>query len=295
MKFQLFIAVVFLIPIFITLGAVVFYTKKYKKGKRSPITGSLLRSPGESLRNELESNLEKLENAFFRVLYVSFLPLLGLFILLIIQKENIQYWQLAIIFALYVFLIFWQLRKIIALLKIRFNLRLGLDAEIAAGQELNQLMLDGCPVFHDFPAENFNIDHVVIGPGGVYAVETKGRAKPDKGRGKIDANVIFDGKKLQFPGWFETKPLEQAKRQADWLSKWLSSAVGSPIKAQGVLILPGWFVERKGAGQVMVISGKEAYHLKKSGRNTLVPEMIQRITHQVEQRCRNVEPAAYRK
>ena len=36
------------------------------------------------------------------------------------------------------------------------------DAEVAIGQELDQLMRDGAAVFHDMPAERFNIDHVVI-------------------------------------------------------------------------------------------------------------------------------------
>ena len=31
--------------------------------------------------------------------------------------------------------------------------RLGLDAELAVGRELNQLMLDGFHVSHDFPLE----------------------------------------------------------------------------------------------------------------------------------------------
>lgn len=48
------------------------------------------------------------------------------------------------------------------------NLRLGLEAEIAVGQELNQLILIGYHVYHDFSAENFNIDQVVVGPGGAF-------------------------------------------------------------------------------------------------------------------------------
>jgi integrase len=78
-------------------------------------------------------------------------------------------------------------------------------------------------VYHDFPAENFNIDHIVIGSNGVFAVETKGRAKPVNG----DVNVIFDGQGLQFPTHYEKDPFDQAKRQAVWLAKWLTSAVGA--------------------------------------------------------------------
>ena len=33
--------------------------------------------------------------------------------------------------------------------------RLGLDAELAVGRELNHLMLDGFHVYHDFPADKY--------------------------------------------------------------------------------------------------------------------------------------------
>jgi len=58
------------------------------------------------------------------------------------------------------------------------QLRLGYEGEMAVGQELNQLMSEGYRIYHDFPADGFNVDHVVIGPTGVFAVETKARRKP---------------------------------------------------------------------------------------------------------------------
>ena len=108
----------------------------------------------------------------------------------------------------------------------RHKEQLGLDCERSVGQELNQLMLEGCRVFHDFQADNFNIDHVVIAGNGIFAIETKGRSKPDRGRGQEDVLVTYDGHTLQFPTWREREPIEQAKRQATWLAAWLTKAVG---------------------------------------------------------------------
>jgi hypothetical protein len=65
-------------------------------------------------------------------------------------------------------------------LQLQLN-RIGYDGELATAQELNQLMRHGYYVFHDLQAENFNIDHIVIGPAGVFAVETKSRSN-DIGR-----------------------------------------------------------------------------------------------------------------
>lgn len=58
-----------------------------------------------------------------------------------------------------------------------------------------------------------------------------------------------------------------------------------------VVSLPGWFVERTGRGRVRVFSGKELTGLLKSrGTQALTIQDVQRIAHQVEQRCRTVTP-----
>jgi hypothetical protein len=152
-------------------------------------------------------------------------------------------------------------------------------------------MRQGAATFQDMPADNFNIDHVVISGEGVFAVETKGFTKPKQGRGKADATVVFDGKVLKFPTWSTKEPLEQAERQAAWLAKWLTSAVGFAVHVLPVVALPGWFVERTGRGDVRVFNGKELAGLLNSrGAQPLSAQDVQRIAHQVEQRCRTVAP-----
>lgn len=122
--------------------------------------------------------------------------------------------------------------------------REGLAAELASADGLQQLVPDGLMLFHDLPADGFNIDHVVVGHSVVFAVETKSRKKPAKG-GKDSARVRYDGKALSFPEHVETKPLEQAARQARWLAEFLTGATGNPVRVIPVLALPGWYVELK--------------------------------------------------
>src|SRR3546814_9596323 len=55
----------------------------------------------------------------------------------------------------------------------RTKARDGLVAEQMTGQLLNRLIGPDCIVTHDLPCEGFNIDHIVIAPRAVYAVETK--------------------------------------------------------------------------------------------------------------------------
>ena len=124
------------------------------------------------------------------------------------------------------------------------------------GEELNQLMRSDYHVFHDVTNAPYgNIDHVLVGPTGVYAVETKTRRKREE-PGREAHVVIFDGSALHFPhgggGAAERKCLEQARHQASRLSDLLSKAVGEPVAVQRCS-RAGWLVERKGRGAVMVI------------------------------------------
>lgn len=288
---------IIVLPIIIALTITVILFQRDRRGRRTPLTADLLRGPGESLREDIDKISQKIDDYLLNLLSLCLPPLVLLQAFLYFGNNKLQLWQLVTVLVLYVLLIYWGTSRLYQLLKQRRKLYLGLDAELAVGQELNHLMLHGCRVFHDFPAKSFNIDHVVIGPGGVIAVETKGRAKRDQGGGSADAKVIFNGEYLRFPHWLEKNPVEQARRQAVWLQKWLTSAVGQTVKVRPALALAGWYVERTKPGDVLVYNGKSPVFLSNPNitGDRLSPEMIQRIVHQVELRCRNVEPVAYRK
>ena len=70
-------------------------------------------------------------------------------------------------------------------------------------------MLEGNYVYHDFPADKFNIDHIVVGRSGIFAVETKVRSKPTTNNHRQDATVEYNGKMLNFPDGDDFKIIEQ--------------------------------------------------------------------------------------
>lgn len=159
-------------------------------------------------------------------------------------------------------------------------------------EELNQLMAEGCRVFHDLPIDPYgNIDHVIVSAAGVFAVETKTRRKRPAPKGKRDCDADFDGVAVHFPSWKETEMVDQARMQAERLSTFLTSAVGAPVAVQAVLTLPGWFLtSRVPSGKVCVLNPKQIRRIAVDSRAAkLNPEMIQRICHQLEAKCRTVE------
>lgn len=255
--------------------------------RKSPLSADLLRAPGETLSDQL---VDTDGDILGWVAILMVLPLvlvclhLGQSYLLGTPESAFRWIFLGVMI---VSIIATGVRKLHALAERKDNLRLGLDGERAVGEELNQLMRKGAVVFHDVPCEEFNVDHVVVARQGVFAIETKGYAKPVGGDGKANARVVYDGSRLTFPMFKTAKPLEQAERQARWLGQWLTKAVGSPVAAMPVVALPGWFVDVQGKGTVRVYSGKQLYQLLDvRGALPVSEQDVERITYQLEQRCR---------
>jgi Nuclease-related domain len=264
-----------------------------RQRRRSPLTTELLRSPGQTLRDKMEDMRVDVGMDSMLLMVVPMFPLAFLQIHSLISGRSVALWVVATVTLPTGAYVVWQIRKLLNASKELDKLRLGFDAEVAVGQELDQLMRDGAAVFHDMPAERFNIDHVVIARQGVFAVETKGYSKPNREGGSEDATVVYDGKTLALPERSGSWAIEQALRQAKWLAGWLTGATGEPIHVTPVVAMPGWFVDRKGHGEVMVFSGKELRNhlLKVRSAKSLTVEQMQRVVHQIERQCRNVAPS----
>lgn len=117
---------------------------------------------------------------------------------------------------------------------------LGRDGERAVGQYLERLREQGFQVFHDVVGERFNIDHVLIGEKGVFAIETKTFSKPAQGK----ATICFVDGALQANGrTIDLNPIEQACAAANWLTKTLRESTGRSVKVHPVVLFPGWWVD----------------------------------------------------
>lgn len=119
------------------------------------------------------------------------------------------------------------------------NLRQGLEGERAVGQFLERLREQGYHVYHDVIGSGFNVDHVLIGPAGVFTIETKTWSKPVAGR----AEVVFDGEKIAVGvAAPELDPIIQAKAQASWLRSLLAESTGRQFGVRPTILFPGWFI-----------------------------------------------------
>ena len=123
------------------------------------------------------------------------------------------------------------------------RLKQARDGERAVGQYLERLRSDGYEVFHDLIGDGFNVDHVIIGPAGVFTIETKSYSKPASG----PAEITFDGEQVAIGGWQpDRNPVIQARAQAGWLRALLRETTGRDFSIMPVIVYPGWFVKQDG-------------------------------------------------
>ena len=137
---------------------------------------------------------------------------------------------------------------------------LGYFGERLVGEYLDQLKSNGYRVFHDIQCEGakgrFNIDHVAVGPNGVFVVETKSARKPSLREANFEYKITYDGTEIIHPRGRNRSAINQVCRNADWLSKRLNQMLGLDLNQQPVLVFPGWYVTSLKPGAVIVANHK---------------------------------------
>ena len=170
------------------------------------------------------------------------------------------------------------------------NVRLGCLGEQMVAEELDPLREDGYRISHDFPGgPDWNIDHIAVGPGGVFAIETKVRSKRRAISAQKEHEVFFESDMLRFPWGIDRKAAAQARRNAEALAKFIKDSTGESLEVVPLLVLPGWYVSAKDRSDVRVLSGRGMAKFIRGFKPQLASEQIQRCAFQVDQKCRDVE------
>ncbi len=260
-----------------------------RRPRRAPFPQTLARAPGQSLLHRIDALSEHITIQTASLIMLPVVLYAGYITHLYSAGHHAAPMDVGLLALAGVTIWGYFLIITLRMIKRRRLLRLGYAGELSVGQSLNRLMLEGYRVYHDFPAEGFNIDHIVVGSRGVFAVETKTHPQPATTNRREDATVAYDGRMLHFPTGSDHAMLVQAKQQSKWLARWLSQAVGENLSVRAVIALPGWFVKRTSPEGLPVVNPRQFASLFRHIQpRALSAEVITRIVHQLEQRCGDI-------
>ena len=206
-----------------------------KNNKKSPLTAAPLRTPGQSIQDEINDFID--DKVLFPYLAAMIFCILAMYEWFAVWRDLPRQPMIMTIAA--IVMIGFATVRIIRGRKTLAHLKQGRDGERAVGQFLEDLRRKGFYIFHDLIGKDFNLDHVIVGPKGVFTIETKTISKPKRG----NAVVRYDGEQLTINGCIpDRNPVVQAKAQAHWLKELLAEGnVSASIRP--VVVYPGWYVE----------------------------------------------------
>jgi hypothetical protein len=109
----------------------------------------------------------------------------------------------------------------------------GERGELRVAEVLDDLRRYEYRLFHDVVRDGFNVDHVVVGPGGVFAIETKFRS----GTGEI---TFRNGEGLFVGGFPEEKDsLNQARASAAEVNRLIKETCQMDVWVKPVVVFVG--------------------------------------------------------
>ncbi len=218
-----------------------------KQRRRRPFTQGLQRGPGESSHAKLVDYDDKISE-YAALLSITLGVVFGMLAGRILPHAPIKGFAVTMSTFLLVVTL-WAVSRMRVILRERRNYALGFEGERHTAQALQSLLAAGYTLYHDIPfvgpdGKPFNIDHVLVGPAGVFVIETKAKSKRSEAKGADAVKVRYDGKTLAFPDGSYAWGLDQTRANAKHLAKELTRHTGEGVHVTGVLSLPGWYIEQ---------------------------------------------------
>ena len=250
------------------------------KTTRSPLKAPPLRNPGQYLGEEIK-RLQTEDIGSYVVAVVMFV-----FIAIIEWIRFLMKWppQPGLFTAMTVLVCCFAAIKVKPIRRRVRNLKQGEEGEKVVGQYLEALREKGYKVLHDIVAGKFNLDHVLVGPSGVYVIETKTISKPARGQ----AVVEYDGEKVSVNGHTPDRdPVMQTKALSRWLEELIKDSTGKSFKVRPVVVYPGWYVSDQPRGaEVWVLNPKALPSFLEHENTTMSTEDVHLVCYHLSRYVR---------
>ncbi|MBL0714399.1 MAG: NERD domain-containing protein [Desulfosarcina sp.] len=246
-----------------------------------------LRSPGESILARIDRATGELV-AFGVAVAVVPLVLILTYLVYVLFTRNREGWMdIAYLVCLSTGFLLYGGNKLRRLSAKKRRLRKVYAGLQAVALEINRLMLSGHHVYHDFPSGGFYIDHIIVGPTGVFTVQSRIPSQFESANGSQDKTVSVDGNELIFRKTTDTRAIQTTAFRASWLASWVLTATGEALRVHPLLTLPGWTVDIIDEQDVITVDSAKIGDVIRTTRvNPLSTNAIHRLCTEIENKYR---------
>lgn len=268
---------------------------RWQGRERPPVTGKLLRPPGERLRVRI-SSLE--HRARWLLIATSTVPMVVLLAgavaiaartpeesgLALPTLASLGFVLTAAAGGYFLFLTFEECRAC----------NRELQGHRIVNDSLAVLVPAGFKIFHDIPTDSAsaggNIHHIVIGNSGIFAIESSTPVSRKAIFGRKPQEIGFDGEQLVYPWGQDALALGPARKKAEWLAEWIYQLAGQRVPVSAVLTFPGWWVTSTATRDLRVCNPDQLAALVLQAPATgLTDHTRNLLIRSLEVRCRDVE------
>lgn len=187
----------------------------------------------------------------------------------------------------------WELNRLSKLSDEVRNWQFGMRGEQVVAEKLmsRELAEAGYTMFHDVPGpdKTWNVDHVAVGPAGVFVIETKARSRRKAIHDQAEHEVCYDGRSLEFPWCTDNKVVDQVQSNAKWIRKLLENYAPKNILVYPVIVVPGWYVKPKGNYLVKAMNASYLVQFLKSAKPQFRVDDLRGVIKRLDEQCRDVE------
>ena len=204
--------------------------------------------------------------------------------------EGYPQWQLYLLLVTLFAAAGFALHRLICTIREWRRIRFLRDANIAVGHSLQRIAVGHGRVFHDVPTPAGVVDHVIVGPGGIYAINVVAH------RAMRRENAQLADGELRFEPDGKTIPISDIASRTTRLEQEFRDLLKNAVRVRSVIAVPGWHVDSQTGDGHLVVNERTLPMLRgwRSEADYLMDEDVHTLQKHLTNTCKR-SPIARRR
>ena len=204
--------------------------------------------------------------------------------------EGYPAWQLYVLLATLLAAAGFVLYRLVLTVRQWRQVRYLRDANIAVGHCLQRIAVGHGRVFHDVVTPTGTVDHVLVGPGGIYAVNVVAH------RAMRRENVELADGELHFRPDGKTIPIADIASKTTRLEQDFRDLLKNAVRVRSVIAVPGWHADSQSSEGHLIVNERTLPMLRgwRDEADYLMDEDVQTLQQHLTKNCKR-SPIARRR